>query len=141
MMQKTARILIGVLVGLMVAWLVGWIMGRAGKPEAERALKATELRLMLTEARARLLEARVDIYTINFGNASRNFERAGQSIRSASAALEGTGAAAWMDQLRIAMARADEARALSNKLDQGANARAAEAVTAVDAALAGMSQP
>jgi hypothetical protein len=134
-MSRTTRIVVGGLIALMVAWLVGWIMGRSGKPEIEAALGKAELRLAVEEARSRLLEARVDLFTLNFGNASRRFEEAKLSLRSAAERLADEGPDSASAQIAVALRQADEGQAFANKLDQTANARAAEALSAIDRAL------
>jgi hypothetical protein len=117
----------GVFVALVVALLGGWLWGVYGKAGAERALEASALRNDLLEARGSVLAARLDLYSLNFGEASRHLEDARAQARRAEGRLKNAGREDDLGRLQPVFARVDEAQSLAGKLDQGANARAAEA--------------
>jgi hypothetical protein len=92
-----------------------------------RALQTSELRGELLGARAAVLDARVAIYSVNFGEASGHLENARGLIGRAIARLQSLGRDEDVKQLETALARMDDARRMTGKLDQGANSRAGEA--------------
>ena len=127
---------LGILVALLVALAAAWLWGSSGKRDLQRSLDAAELRNDLLAARGAVLSARVDLYVINFGDASRDFEAARTSLRRADDRLKALGRDEDAKRLAVALARIDEAQQFAGKLDQTANARAAEAVKPIDEMLA-----
>ena len=123
---------LGILVGLLVALSAAWLWGASGKRDLQRALDAAELRNDLLAARGAVLSARVDLYINNFGDASRDFEAARASLRRAGDRLKTLGRDEDVKRLAVALARIDEAQQLAGKLDQTANARAADAARPID---------
>jgi hypothetical protein len=130
-----ARVVLGAVVAVLVALLVGWIWGASGRSNLEQRLQAAQLRMDLVDARDAVLGARVDLYNINFGEASRHLGEARELLRRAAAELENLSRANDAKLLDPASAAIDDAQRLAGKLDQGAQARAAEAVKTIDAAL------
>ena len=132
---------VGVVVTLLIALLSAWLWGSSGKGDLQRALDAAGLRNDLLTARGAVLSARVDLYLVNFGDASRDFESARTSLRLAEARLKTMGRDEEAMRLGVALAKLDEAQQFAGKLDQTANARAAEAVKPIDQTLAVMAAP
>jgi hypothetical protein len=130
-----ARVVLGAVVAVLVALLVGWIWGASGKSGLEHAVEAANIRLALLESRGGVLGARVDLYNNNFGEASRHLGEARELVQRANAQLQAAGRAADVKLLDPVSASIDEAQRLAGKLDQGAQARAGDAVKAIDAAL------
>jgi hypothetical protein len=122
-------------VALLVALGVGWAWGASGRSEINRALQIAELRDDLLEGRAAVLDARLDIYSVNFGEASRHLEMARSALRAADARLNGLGLQEDATQLKMALARIDEAQRMSGQLNQDANSLAADAAKMIDAVL------
>ena len=130
-MKTTTMVLAGV-AALLVALATGWLLGASGRRPAERALQTATLQTDLLAARSAVLGARVDLYNINFGEASRHFEDARARLRSAEAQLKDLGRQDDVARLERALAKVEEATRMAAKLDQSANSRAAEAVSAID---------
>ena len=130
--MKTTRIVLGVFAALLVALLAGWLWGASGKWGLDRALQASELRRDLLEARSSVLDARLDLFDVNFGDASRHLEEARGLLRRAGERLKGLGRQDDAKRLDPALARIDEAQRLAGQLDQGANARAADAAKTIE---------
>jgi hypothetical protein len=133
--MNTAKLVLGVFVALMVALLAGWLWGSSGSGELNRALQASALRNDLLDGRGAVLDARLEIYSVNFGEASRHLEHARGSLRRADEQLKSLGRQEDVARLESALAQIDEAQRLAGKLDQTANARAAEAAKIIDAVL------
>jgi hypothetical protein len=140
-MNRTLKIGVGIVVALLIALSAAWLWGSSGKGDLQRALDAAELRNDLLSARGALLSARVDLYIVNFGDASRDFESARTALRRAEARLKTIGRDEEVRRLGEALARVDEAQQLAGKLDQTANARAAEAVKHLDNTLGTIAAP
>jgi hypothetical protein len=134
------RVLV-VAVALLVALGAGWLWGSAGRWEAGRKVQAAELRSDLVDARGSALAARVDLYNVNFGDASRHLEEAKVPLRRATERLRGSGQTDVATRLDPAIAKIDEAQRLAGRLDQGANARAAEGIKTIDDVLATVASP
>jgi hypothetical protein len=135
-MNRRLKLGLGIVVALLVALSAAWVWGASGKRDLQRALDAAELRNDLLGARGAVLSARVDLYVVNFGDASRDFEAARTALQRAEDRLKTLGRDEDVKRLAVALARVDEARQFAGKLDQTANARAAEAVKPIDEVLA-----
>ena len=128
--------------GLGILWRwssrssAAWLWGSSGTRDLQRALDAAELRNDLLAARGAVLSARVDLYLVNFGDASRDFEAARTVLRRAEDRLKTLGRDEDVKRLAVALARLDEAQQFAGKLDQTANARAADAMKPIDEAIA-----
>jgi hypothetical protein len=135
-MNKTLRLILAGVLALLLALFAGWLWGRSGRSELEAALAADRLRVELVEARALVLEARVEIYGANFGNASQRIESAKPHLRAARDLFNELRQNEPAGSLSTALDQLDEAQRLANTFDQTANARAADALRSIDAALA-----
>jgi hypothetical protein len=133
----TTRIALAAVAAVLVALLAGYLWGAAGRRAAERDLEAATLRTSLLECRSALLTARLDVYSVNFGDASRHLQDALDRLRPLSARLKAAGRADDAARIDRAVAQADEAQQLAGKLDQTANARAADAAAAIQEILQG----
>jgi hypothetical protein len=131
---------LGILVALLLALSAAWVWGSSGKRDLQRALDAAELRNDLLAARGAVLSARVDLYIVNFGDASRDFEAARAALRRAEDRLKTLRRDEDLKRLAAALAQLDQAQQLAGKLDQTANARAADAVKPIDEAIAAVAQ-
>jgi len=129
------KVALGMLLALLVAIGGGWFWGASGRWPAQRALEAAELRGALLEGRGRLLDAQVDLFNVNFGNASRHLEDARAALGRASERLANAGRTADVKKVEAALRLVDEAQRTAARLDQGANARVADAVRTVDEVL------
>src|SRR5688500_806184 len=136
-----ARMILGGIAAVLVALLAGFLWGASGKSTIERALERSELRNQLLEARGAALAARTDIYNTNFGEANRHLEEARAAVTRAVQRLESLDREGELQQLQSALGPIEEAQRLSSKLDLGANARAAEAVEALDSVLETAGRP
>lgn len=125
------KLVLGFVVAVLVALGAGWALGASGKSEMTGALGAAELRNVLLEARSAVLDARLDIYNVNFGEASRHFELSRTSLRAADVRLKALGREEDSKRLALALSRIDEAQQMAGKLNQGANAVAADAAKAI----------
>jgi hypothetical protein len=135
------KLIVGIGVGLVVALGVGWAWGGWGRANIDRALETAELRRGLLEGRSAVLEARLDIYSVNFGEASRHFEAARSALRAAEARLNGLGRQEDAKQLELALTRIDEAQRMAGKLNQDANALAADASKTIAGVIDTMAKP
>jgi len=127
--------ILGMGVALLVALGVGWVWGASGRSDISRALQLAELRDGLLEGRAAVLDARLDIYSVNFGEASRHLEMARSALRAADARLNDLGRQEEATQLKIALARIDEAQRAAGQLSQNANSQAADAARTINEVL------
>ena len=125
------KLALGVLVALVVALGIGYVWGASGKPALTSALDDTKQQLDLAEARGHLLDARVSLYNVNFGDASRQFEEANAPLRRVQDRYQSEGKKAAAETIAAAIERAAEGQRLAAKLDQTANAKAAEALDAI----------
>ena len=123
---------LGIGVALLVALGGGWAWGASGRSALNRVLGIAELRDGLLEGRAAVLDARLDIYGVNFGDASRHLEAARSALRVAQARLTDQGRQEDAKQLTIALTRIDEAQRMAGRLNQDANALAADAAKTLD---------
>jgi hypothetical protein len=126
------RRILGIGLALLVALGVGWVWGASGRSDFTRTLRIAELREGLLEGRAAVLDARLDIYSVNFGEASRHLEVARSALRAADAQLTGLGRQEDAKRLELALTRIDEAQRVAGKLNQDANAVAADAAKAIN---------
>ena len=117
----------------MVALGAGWVWGSSGRWDADRIIRAAQLRSDLFEARSSVLGARVDLYNLNFGEASRHFEDAKGLLRRAAERLNSAGRQEDAKRLDPALARIEEAQKMAGRLDQAANSRAADAEQTITA--------
>jgi hypothetical protein len=127
--------ILGMGVALLVALGAGWVWGASGRSDISRALQLAELRDGLLEGRAAVLDARLDIYSVNFGEASRHLEMARSALRAADARLNDLGRQEEATQLKIALARIDEAQRAAGQLSQNANSQAADAARTINEVL------
>jgi hypothetical protein len=127
---------LGIFVALVAALAAAWLWGSSGTRDLQRTLDAAELRNDLLAARGAVLSARVDLYLVNFGDASRDFEAARTVLRRAEDRLKTLGRDEDVKRLAAALARLDEAQQFAGKLDQTANARAADAIKPIDETIA-----
>jgi len=127
--------ILGMGVALLVALGVGWVWGASGRLDISRSLELAELRHGLLEGRSAVLEARLDIYSVNFGEASRHLEMARSALRAADARLNDLGRQEEATQLKIALARIDEAQRAAGQLSQNANSQAADAARTINEVL------
>ena len=127
--------LLGICVALLVALGAGWVWGASGRSDLTRALRIAELRDGLLEGRAAVLDARLDIYSVNFGDASRDLETARSALRAAEARLNSLGGQADTKSLQVALTKIDEAQRMAGRLNQDANALAADASKAITVVL------
>jgi hypothetical protein len=129
-MDKTRLTLLGIVL-IAGAFLGGLVMGTRGKAPAERDAAAYHMDLMLQTGVARALHARVALYNLNFGEASRDLERAKGMFEQARGRLTETRREADARVLERVIALLNEAQQLTGALDQGANTKVAEALTAL----------
>jgi hypothetical protein len=132
--------ILGIGVALLAALGAGWAWGASGRSEINRALRFAELRDGLLEGRAAVLDARLDIYSVNFGEASRHLEAARSALSAADARLNGLGLQDDAKRLEIALARIDEAQRMAGRLNQDANALAADAAKTINEVLGRIAQ-
>ena len=137
-MNRTAKLVLGFAIALLVAFGSGWLWGSTGRWDAEARLRDIELQLHLTQARGGLLQARIDVFEVNFGQASRHLVAARSALRAASAELATRGRDDARTKADSALASLGQAQQLVGRLDQSANARAAQAVAQLDEVLAGV---
>lgn len=135
------KLIVGIGVSLLVALGVGWAWGTTGKSDMNRTLKIAELRDGLLEGRAAVLDARLDIYSVNFGEASRHFELARGALRTADSRLNALGRQEDSKRLATALTRIDEAQRMAGKLNQDANALAADAAKTIADVLGSVAKP
>ena len=126
--MKLAAVAVGVLI---VVLGLGYAWGASGRFEIQDALEQVRLELDLAEARGSLLEARVSLYNVNFGDASRHFEEARAPLRRAQERYQRMGDNAAAGNIAAALAHVEEGQRLASALDQGANAKASEALEAI----------
>ena len=119
---------------LLVTLGAGWLWGARGRWAAETQARDTALRLSLAEARAALSGARVDLFELNFGQASRDLEHAKKALNACAGRFDQAGPPEAAAAVRDALAKAGEGQQLAGSVDQGANARVAEALKALDRA-------
>jgi hypothetical protein len=140
-MANTAKTGLIVIAVVLVALLAGFLWGASGKSTLDRALQRSELRNELLEARGAALAARVDVYNTNFGEASRHLEDARGVSGRAIQRLQSLGRDDDVKPLQSALGAIEDAQRLAGKLDLAANARAGEAVKAIDAVLESTAKP
>jgi hypothetical protein len=139
--NKTLKLGLIVVAAFLAAILGGWLWGSSGKGPLRVSLESAELRRDLLAARSSVLAARVALYNVNFGEASQGFEEARGSLRRVEARLKGLGRDEDARPLAAALTRIEEAQRMAGKLDQTANARAAEAVKSIDEVLKAVPAP
>jgi hypothetical protein len=135
------KLILGTGLALLVALGIGWVWGTSGKSEINQSLRAAELRSGLLESRAAVLDARLDLYSVNFGEASRHFEMARAALRAADARLSALGRQEESKRLEAALARIDEAQRLAGKLNQDANAVAADVAKTISDVIGSSAKP
>ena len=128
---------LGIGVAVIVALGAGWAWGMSGRSAVTHSLQTAELRDTLLDGRGAVLDARLDIYSVNFGEASRHLEGARTALRSASTRLDDLGRQEDSKRLAVALTRIDEAQAMAGKLNQDANALAADVAKTIDEVLQG----
>ena len=135
------KLVLAIGVALLVALSVGWAWVASGRRDINRALGIAQLRDSLLEGRAAVLDARLDIYSVNFGEASRHLEAARSAVRAAVAELDGLGRPEEAKRLEIALTQIDEAQRMAGKLNQDANALAADAAKTLNDVLESAAKP
>ena len=133
----TMKRVLGIGIAMIAALGGGWVWGMSGRSAVTHALQTAELRDSLLEGRATVLDARLDIYSVNFGEASRHLEAARTAVRSASARLDEIGRHDDSKHLTLALKRIDQAQVMAGKLNQDANALAADAARTINEVLGG----
>jgi hypothetical protein len=126
------KVILGTGLALLVALGAGWAWGASGRSDLNRALRIAELRDDLLAGRAAVLDARLDIYSVNFGEASRHLEAARSALRGADARLNGLDRRDDATRLKTALTKIDEAQRMAGKLNQDANALAADAAKTIN---------
>ena len=132
--MSRATLALSALVGFIVTLGLGYAWGASGRFTLTTALDDSRQLLDLAEARGHLLDARVSLYNVNFGDASRQFEEAKAPLRRAQDRYQNIGKSAAAHSIAAAMESAAEGQRLSAKLDQTANAKAADALEAIKVA-------
>ncbi len=127
-----AKLALWILLAIVVAIGGGYAWGAGGRREVQRTATAMELRADLAEARGHILEARVALYNLNFGDASRHLENAKRPLEQLKARLRDQSRDDLGGNVDTALVKVNEAQRLANKLDQSANSRAGEALTALE---------
>lgn len=140
-MANTAKTGLIVIAVVLVALLAGFLWGASGKSTLDRALQRSELRNELLEARGAALAARIDVYNTNFGEASRHLEETRSVAGRAVQRLDDLGRDDDVKQLQSALGSVEEAQRLAAKLDLAANAKAGDAVRAIEAVLESTARP
>jgi hypothetical protein len=112
---------------VLIALGAGWFWGASGRWELDRSAQAFQLQRDLFHAQSSVLAARADLYSVNFGDASRHLEDAKAVLRGAADQMKTAGRSDEAAKLDQASARINEAQQMAGRLDQGANARAADA--------------
>jgi hypothetical protein len=135
--MNTTKLLLAAVLAVVVALLGGYVWGSSGRRAAEHDRQAAAFRAELLEARGSVLAARLEIYSVNFGNAGRHLQEALDRLKSAAPMTAEFGGPEEGARLARATAKVQEAQQLAGKLDQTANARAAEAAAALGDALNG----
>jgi hypothetical protein len=128
------KLALAVLVALLVTLGLGYVWGSSGRLAMTGALDEAKQQLDLAEARGHLLDARVSLYNVNFGDASRHFEETKAPLGRVHERYRSEGKKAAAESIAAAMVRAEEGQRLAAKLDQTANAKAAQALEAIKAA-------
>ena len=116
---------------LIVVLGLGYTWGASGRFAIQTALDDVRQELDLAEARGSLLEARVSLYNVNFGDASRHFEEARAPLRRARERYQQIGNNAAAGSIAAALEHVEEGQRLASALDQGANAKANDALQAI----------
>src|SRR5262245_14121324 len=124
----TGLVLLIVVLGLGFAW------GASGRTAAQDALDGLHQQLDVAQARGAILDARVSLYNVNFGEAQRQLEEARTPLTRARDRAQKDGKRAAADAFSTALAKIQEAQGLAAKLDQAANSRAGEALSAIETA-------
>jgi hypothetical protein len=128
------KLILTAFVVLIVTLGLGFVWGASGRFSVQRALDDSRQQLDLAEARGHLLDARVALYNVNFGDASRHFEESKTPLRRAQQRYQDGGNRAAADSIAAAIEQVTEGQRLAGKLDQSANARAADALEAIKVA-------
>ncbi|MBI2833422.1 MAG: hypothetical protein HYX76_03230 [Acidobacteria bacterium] len=139
--MRILKLVVVGMVGAAVIFLAGWLYGRGGKTDLADALQAADVRLSLATARAAALDARVGLYNLNFGDAARRLDDAKTALETGRRQIQAWDNAAADQAAADAIERITEAQRLAARVDQSANQQVAEAVAAIDAAIAGLPPP
>jgi hypothetical protein len=129
-----AKLALTAFVALIVTLGLGYAWGASGRFSLTKALDDSRQLLDLAEARGYILDARVSLYNVNFGDASRQFEEAKAPLRRAQDRYQSAGKNAAANSIAAALESAAEGQRLAAKLDQTANAKAADALEAIKVA-------
>ena len=133
--MSRGNVVLSVIAALIVALGVGYLWGSSGRSPIEHALDESRLQLDLAEARGHLLDARVSLYNVNFGDASQHFEAAKAPLGRVRDRLQKDRDSAAAAKIGTALDQIANAQRLAGKLDQTANAKAAEALETIKVAM------
>jgi hypothetical protein len=131
------KLILFVIGSIAVAFIVGWLWGASGRFSVAEQARDAEQRFDLADARAKLLDARVSLFNVNFGDAGRSLELAKRPLERARDRFRERGQQDLAAKLEDVLKRVEEARRQAGELNQAANARAAEAVEALEAVISG----
>ncbi len=130
-MASRGKLVLIIFVTLIVClglWF-GW--GASGQRGLQSALDDARQQLDLAEARGQIIDARVSLYNNNFGDASRHFEDAKAPLRRVKQRYQDDSLRDAAARIDAALGLLDEGQRLAGRLDQGANAKAGEALEAM----------
>jgi hypothetical protein len=125
------------ILAIALALLSGWLWGASGRFSLAEEARSAEQRADLADARARILDARVALFQSNFGDAGRSLEISKRPLERARDRFRERGQQEPVAQMEEALKRVDAAQRAAGPLDAAANARAAEAVTLLEAIISG----
>jgi hypothetical protein len=128
------RLVLSAIVAAIIAFGFGYVLGASGRFSIQNALDQVKLQLDLSEARGTILEARVSLYNVNFGDAAKQFDQAKAPLQRARERYQQVGNNAAAGSIAAALAHVEEGQRLAGKLDQGANAKANDALEAIKVA-------
>lgn len=129
-MTKSRLALIGVAVAASL-FLGGLLLGGSGRTAAERDRDQAQLQLNLERARVSILHGRLALVGLNFGEASRQFDASRTPLQAARDSLNAVGRNEEAGRVDAAIRTLAEAQQLALALDRGADAKATEALGAI----------
>jgi hypothetical protein len=133
-MASRGKLILIAFVTLIVCLGLGYGWGASGQRGLQTALDDTRQQFDLAEARGQILDARVSLYNNNFGDASRHLEEAKVPLGRARQRYQDAGQRDAAARIDAAIQHVEEGQRLAGKLDQGANAKAGEALEALKVA-------
>lgn len=135
-MAIRGKLILSAFIALVVCLGLGFAWGASGRIALQTLLDDTRQQLDLAEARGQILDARVSLYNNNFGDASRHFEEAKAPLRRVKERYQDARRRDAASTIDAALSHVEEGQRLSGKLDSSANARAGEALEAINVATA-----